>query len=156
LALVQMVIGTFTQLPILKSPFDHWRYDTLACLAGRDPAWVRSIEANSQLGPILEAHPGPVLAEQCGNPLIFGREPIVCDCYALLNVLPSAGAWDPAPLLDRLRRREIAVILLQRLDASNLRVPLPFLQVIMENYQVVGRIEPGGDYILLPRNPGEK
>lgn len=146
-----LLIASFTQFPILKSPVDHWRFDTLRWLTGGEPAWIRALRANDQLGAIFEAHPGPVLAEQCGNPLVFGREPIVCDCFALFNVLPAAGAWNPEPLLEQLRRREIAVILLQRVDNSNLRIPPHILQVILNHYDVVGRLQPAGDFVLLPK-----
>lgn len=151
LAMLQLMIGLFAQFPILKSPLDHWRRDTLPCLTGAEPAWFTRMRANDQLGTFLQQHPGPVLAEQCGNPLLFGREPIVCDCFALFYDLAGSGVWDPTPLLDKLRRREIAVVLLQRLDASNLRVPPRVMEVIYKNYRVARRIEPGGDFLLVPR-----
>jgi hypothetical protein len=151
LALLQLLIGLFTQFPILKSPLDHWRRDTLPCLSGTEPAWFTRMRANDALESFLQQHPGPVLAEQCGNPLLFGREPIVCDCFALFHDLAGSGAWDPTPLLEQLRRGEIAVVMLQRLDASNLRVPPPVMQVILQNYALAGRVEPGGDFLLVPR-----
>ncbi|MBN9415666.1 hypothetical protein ABS71_11410 [bacterium SCN 62-11] len=151
LAALQLGVGATSHFPILESPVDYWRYETTACLAGREPHWVTRMRGYDQLREVLAAHPGPVLAEQCGNPLLFGREPIVCDCYALFFDLARAGAWDPTPILEMLRRREISVVLIQRLDQSNLRVPVPILECILENYEVIGHIGKAGDYILVPK-----
>ena len=149
-AALQLVVGSVSHFPIFESPLAHWRYETLPWLVGQEPAWIRHMHEYDQLGEVLEKNPGPVLAEQCGNPLVFGKESIVCDCFALFFDQARAG-FDVEPLLTMVRQRKIAVILLQRLDESNLRVPLPVIQLILENYQVVGSTGRGGDYILLPK-----
>lgn len=150
MAAAQLVVGSVSHFPIFESPLAHWRYETSPWLQGQEPAWIRHMREYDQLGEILEKNPGPVLAEQCGNPLVFGKESIVCDCFALFFDQARAG-FDVEPLLEMVRQRKIAVILLQRLDQSNLRVPLPAIQLILENYEVVGHTGRGGDYILLPK-----
>ncbi|MBX3170246.1 MAG: hypothetical protein KF760_22765 [Candidatus Eremiobacteraeota bacterium] len=153
LAAAQLVVGSISHFPIFESPLAHWRYETAPWLMGREPAWIRHMREYDQLGEILDKNPGPVLAEQCGNPLVFGKESIVCDCFALFFDQARAG-FNLEPLLEMVRQRKIAVILLQRLDESNLRVPPAAIQLILENYDVVGYTGRGGDYILLPKPAG--
>lgn len=153
LVAAQVVVGACSRFPILDGPLDHWRYETSVWLSGRQPAWRQRMQANDQLEAVLARYPGPVLAEQCGNPLLFGREPLVCDCFALFHDQARAG-FDLEPLLKMIRNRQIGVILLQRLDASNLRVPFPIIQLILEHYEVVGRA--GSDFVLAPRGPGRE
>lgn len=149
--LLQLLLGSLTQFPILHSPFELFRFETIPFVSGRTPFWLVQMQAYNQLGSILEQHPGPVLAEQCGNPLIFGREPLVCDCYALLMDQTRAGQWDPRPLVEMLQQRKVALILLQRLGGENARVPREIMEVILLNYQVAGQIGKRGDFVLIPK-----
>ena len=153
LTAVQILIGSCSHFPILESPADHWRYETLVWMGGRLPAWRQRMQAYDQLGPILAQYPGPVLAEQCGNPLLFGREPLVCDCFALFHDQARAG-FDTDPLLQMIRKQEVGVILLQRLDETNLRVPGHVLELILQNYQVVGKV--GADFVLIPHSKAKR
>lgn len=151
LLVAQLVLGGLSRFPILESPWSHWRYETWPTLQGREVGWCRRMRVNDQLGEWLNRHPGPVLAEQCGNPLLFGREAVVCDPFALFVDLVGAGSWNPEPLLEMLRRREVALIVLTRLGPDNPRFPPWVMGVIAENYEVVDRLGAGGDFILLPR-----
>ncbi|MBS2033528.1 hypothetical protein JST97_00960 [bacterium] len=151
LTAAQFGLGSLTQFPILHSPIELFHYETLPTLSGRRPWWLEQFQAYDQLGPLLEQHPGPVLAEQCGNPLLFGREPLVCDCYALLMDQARSGQWNPSPLIEMIRQRKIALILLQRLGPENARVPGYVMQPILENYEVIGQLGQRGDFILLPK-----
>lgn len=149
-AAAQLVVGSVSHFPIFESPLAHWRYETAPWLLGQEPSWIRHMREYDQLGDVFEKNPGPVLAEQCGNPLVFGKESIVCDCFALFYDQARAG-FNVEPLLEMIRQRKIAVILLQRLDESNLRVTPAAIQLILENYEVVGYTGRGGDYILVPK-----
>ena len=148
LTVIQLLLGSCCRFPILESPLNHWRHETWAWLRGDQPAWRKRMQAYDQLGEVLARYPGPVLAEQCGNPLLFGREPLVCDCFALFYDQARAG-FQVKPLLEMIRQRRIGVILLQRLDESNLRVPIEVIQLILQHYQITGKV--GSDFVLTPR-----
>jgi hypothetical protein len=151
LTFLQIVLGSFSRFPILHSPVELFHYETLPFLSGRTPFWVTQLQSNDQLGAILEKYPGPVLAEQLGNPLLFGREPLVCEPYALLKDLAPSGHWDPQPLLDMVKQRKVALILLQRLGDENPRFPPSIMGPILDNYQVIGQLGKQGDFILVPK-----
>ena len=152
LALLQILLGSLSQFPILHSPVELFHYETIPSLSGRSPFWVTKLQAqNDQLGPLLEKYPGPVLAEQLGNPLLFGREPLVCEPYALLKDLAPSGHWDPRPLLQMIEQRKIALVVLQRLGDENPRIPPYVMGPILENYQVIGQLGERGDFILIPK-----
>lgn len=151
LTLFQLCWGAASRFPILHSPLELFHYETLPVLSGRTPWWRQQFQDYDQLGPLLEQHAGPVLSEQCGNPLLFGREPLVCDCYALFMDQARSGHWDPGPLLQLLRERKVALILLQRLGQENIRIPDYVMSEIQANYDVVGRLGKKGDFILVPK-----
>lgn len=155
LFLAQLTLGTFWRYEILYSPWDHWVHEVKPMLAGREPSWVVRSRRYDALKTILDEHPGPVLAEQYGNPLVLGRPPIVCDFFAVFEDLLSTGGWDPSLLLQSLEKKEIAVILLQRVDATNDRVPELIMNSIRRNYEIVGRIGERGEFVLLPRRTPE-
>lgn len=155
LFVTQMTLGNFWRYEVLYSPWDHWVHEARPLLAGEEPAWVVRVRHYDRLKAILDAHPGPVLAEQYGNPLVLGRPPIVCDFFAVFEDLLSTGEWDPRPLLRSLDHKEIAVILLQRVGATNIRVPESIMASIHRNYKIVGKISERGEFVLLPRRVSE-
>lgn len=134
--------------PYLYAPLDHLRHETGVVLAGRVPAWARSGMEAGQLQPWLDRHPGPLLAENLGNPTVLGRTPWLVDPLILFT-LSRSGRWDPEPLLQRVDRQEFALILLQALE-GNVRFPPEAVARILARYEPVGKA--GRDLILVPRD----
>lgn len=148
LVAAQVALGGISRLPpCLLSPLDHLRFETGFVLRGQDPPWRKALSDVGQIAAWLEAHPGPILAENLGNPTILGRTPWVVDPLILFT-LARSGRWDPEPVLRRVDRQDFAVIFLQVLE-GNLRFSPEAIARIAASYQVVGRV--GVDLVLLPR-----
>ena len=148
LAVLQVAaLGFTSDLAYLPSPAECLRFETPSVLRGEAPAWVRDTRTAQELGPWLAAHPGPVLAENLGNPALYGRTPWAVD-PKLLFALAETGRWDPEPLLERVDQGAFALILLQRLD-DNLRFPPQAMRRILARYRAAGVA--GADTVLVPR-----
>ncbi len=149
LALIQVLLcgGSTSLPPYLHSPLRYLRFETAAVLTGRTPGWVSRSHGIQELRPWLEAHPGPLLAENLANPAVAGRVPWVVDPF-LLFTLARSGRWNEGPVLERIDQGGFALVVLQRLG-PNLRFPPRVMHRILARYQVVGRA--GEEYVLAPR-----
>ena len=126
-------------------------YEVQRIVGGHLAPWLqRAARDHATLAEILRQHPGPVLAENLGPPLLCDREPLVCDPSTYF-LLARQGRWDERRLCSMVERQELAVILVQELSPRNIRLPWPFLQRVLEHYEPACRV--GVDWVLLPRRP---
>jgi len=154
---LQVGVGLLRDLPpTLSSPWGTACGEVVHVCDGRLAAAIA--HAHSQVATaaaVLAAHPGPLVAENMGLPVLVGRPAVLCDPITLFT-LAEMGLWDERPFLDMVRRRAYGAILLQELSDVNPRFPVRVLRVIEQNYAPVAKC--GRDYVLVPRTnaPGPR
>jgi len=147
-AVAQLVLAGTDEISFMNAPVDFLRYETRAVMEGRYPRWLASGYDAASLQPWLDRHPGPVLAENLGNPILMGRLPWFCDPVAYRLVAQIGKFDEQTHLIQRIANREFAVILLQ-VTWGNLRFSPQAIGTILEHYEQVGKA--GVDNVFLPK-----
>jgi hypothetical protein len=141
-------LGPGSSLEYLYAPWLYLRHESVPLLEGRLPPQFTGLLRNGYaLGPWLQELQGPILAENLGNPVVWGRLPWLCDPATYFK-LAEMGLWDEEPLLRRIDQGFFDVILLQKVE-GNIRFPPRVLRRILRSYAQVGRA--GVDRVFIPR-----
>jgi hypothetical protein len=80
----------------------------------------------------LAAIPGPVISENIGNALLAGKAPDFAPF--IMKLCEDGGKWNPAPVVEKLKRREYGGVLLTK--ARGTRFSGAILQAINDNYDL--------------------
>jgi hypothetical protein len=79
----------------------------------RNGEWIAGSEAAFEAALIEWGRtPGPIVSDDAGF-LLAANEPLYLRPY-IMSELARSGDWDPAPLLEALRQREVGLLIVQR------------------------------------------
>jgi hypothetical protein len=82
-------------------------------LHAQNDDWIAGSEAAFQAALVQWGRtPGPIVSDDAGF-LLAANEPLYLRPY-IMSELARAGDWDPAPLLEALRQREVGLLIVQR------------------------------------------
>ena len=147
LGLLQLGLAAWKDLPpTLYSPFNYLRYETLRVAQGRYPRYLNLSLETELMRPWLDSARGrPLLAENLGNPLVMGYRVWMCDPVYYF-FLARVGKWDENQLVERVKKAEFGVILLQE-TSGNLRFSPRVVQAVLERYQKVQQASVDSVYV---------
>ena len=140
--------GCLSLPPYLFSVRQYLVYETWPVFQLKQPVYVQRLEKQgADIKAILDQNPGPVLAENLGLPLAYGRFSAFCDPF-IYSVLFRTGSVDVESMRSWIRAQGPAVVILQRrAGQGNVRLPEEPLQDIEEHYQVEGRF--GEEWVMV-------
>ncbi|MEW6282270.1 MAG: hypothetical protein AB1758_26930, partial [Candidatus Eremiobacterota bacterium] len=147
LVLAQLGMASTVPLSFMDRPWDYLRHEFPVLLRGRYPAYLAAGYDSERLRVWLDRHPGPILAENVGNPVVMGRLPWLCDPATYDNLI-RLGLFDPGEITGRIQRREFELVLLQR-TRGNIRFSPEIIETILQNYRPVDQV--GVDTVFLRR-----